>query len=238
MKLQQPWPDGHKIRSPFGFRKHPITGVRQLHRGVDVGGSFPVHAAADGVVAHVGFSKNGGGHVVILDHGDIHTVYYHGAHATEWKRGQRINAGDFIYQSGSTGASTGNHLHFEVRKSRAFGTQVDPEPYFAGQVTPPVLPGTGTLTADVWRVWQTQLKNAGLYSGRIDGKRGPMTIRAIEQFVGEPADGILDNKTMIAVQQLLTDWGFYSGKLDGVWGRQTNSGLQRSLNEGKWNDRR
>lgn len=137
MKLSKPWPADRHIRSPFGYRIHPISGRRKLHRGVDVGGSFPVHCAGDGVVAHVGYSAKGGGHVVIVKHDGIFTVYYHGAHATEWKKGQQINRGDFIYQSGTTGASTGDHLHFEVRTARAWGSQVDPVPYLQDEVAEP-----------------------------------------------------------------------------------------------------
>lgn len=64
----------------------------------------------------VGWSPTGGGNTVLIDHGDIVTVYYHGANKTALKEGQQVKAGEFIYQSGSTGASTGAHLHFEVRR--------------------------------------------------------------------------------------------------------------------------
>ena len=118
MKLQNPWPEGYSINknSPFGYRIHPISGKKKFHNGVDVAGSFPVTAAADGVVSKVGWAPTGGGHTVLIDHGDIVTVYYHGAHKTALRKGQRVHAGDFIYTSGTTGASTGNHLHFEVRR--------------------------------------------------------------------------------------------------------------------------
>jgi len=97
MKLQNPWPEGYSIntRSPFGWRIHPISKKRKFHQGVDVAGSFPVTAAADGVVTKIGWSPRGGGHTVLIDHGDIVTVYYHGAHRTELKKGQRVKAGDF-----------------------------------------------------------------------------------------------------------------------------------------------
>lgn len=131
MKLHNPWPTGRSINknSPYGWRVHPITGKRAFHRGVDVAGSFPVTAAADGVIGHIGFSRTGGGHVVGIEHGSIWTFYYHGAYATEFRKGDRVQAGDVIYQSGTTGASTGVHLHFEVRKSRRWGNTVDPVPY-------------------------------------------------------------------------------------------------------------
>jgi len=235
MKLSNPWPTDRSIRSPFGFRTHPITGGKKLHRGVDVGGSFPVHCAGDGVIAHIGWSPKGGGNVVIVDHGDIYTVYYHGAHATEWKKGQRINAGDFIYQSGTTGASTGNHLHFEVRTSLAWGSQVDPSPYLSGTKSASALRCDGRLGKGTWRLWQTQLKDAGLFRGRIDGKPGGLTYRAIQQSVGVAVDGIMGIGSKRGVQKVLIGWGLYSGAVDGIWGRQTVMAIQRSLNEGKWN---
>jgi len=65
MKLSNPWPSGEKIRSPWGYRKHPITGRRKKHRGVDVGYNGPICAPADGKVVHKGASLNkrtGGGY--------------------------------------------------------------------------------------------------------------------------------------------------------------------------------
>ncbi len=132
MKLHNPWPTGRSINknSPYGWRVHPISGKRKFHNGVDVAGSFPVTAAGDGVVTKIGWSPSGGGHTVLIDHGEIVTVYYHGAHKTALRKGQRVEAGAFVYTSGSTGASTGAHLHFEVRKrGGAWGSTLDPVPY-------------------------------------------------------------------------------------------------------------
>lgn len=132
MKLSNPWPDGYSINknSPYGYRIHPITKRRKFHQGVDVAGVFPVTAAADGRVIKIGWSPTGGGHTVLISHGEIVTVYYHGAHKTALKVGQDVKAGDFIYTSGSTGASTGPHLHFEVRgPGGKWGDTRDPEDY-------------------------------------------------------------------------------------------------------------
>jgi murein DD-endopeptidase MepM/ murein hydrolase activator NlpD len=142
-RLQNPWPEGRTInaRSGYGYRVHPITGKRTFHHGVDVAGVFPVTAAADGVVQKVSWNATGGGHVCIIDHGDLVTVYYHGAQKTNLRKGQAVKAGDFIYTSGSTGASTGPHLHFEVRRPGGrWGDTMDPEKFLPvpGQtVTPP-----------------------------------------------------------------------------------------------------
>jgi murein DD-endopeptidase MepM/ murein hydrolase activator NlpD len=144
-RLVNPWPEGRTInaRSPYGYRVHPITGRRTFHHGVDVAGRFPVTAAADGVVQKVSWNATGGGHVCIIDHGDIVTVYYHGAHRTKLKVGQKVKAGDFIYTSGTTGASTGDHLHFEVRRPGGrWGDTMDPEKFLPkpGSVAEPATP--------------------------------------------------------------------------------------------------
>lgn len=131
-RLRNPWPEGYTIntRSRFGWRVHPITGKRTFHHGVDVAGQFPVTAAADGKVTKVGWSPSGGGHTVLIDHGDLVTVYYHGAHKTALKVGQKVKAGEFIYTSGTTGASTGNHLHFETRRPGGkWGDTLNPEDF-------------------------------------------------------------------------------------------------------------
>lgn len=131
-RLQNPWPDQYKINpgSPFGYRIHPITKKRKFHHGVDVAGSFPVAVPADGKVIKVGWSPFGGGHTVLIDHGDLVTVYYHGAHRTGLKVGQQVKTGEFIYQSGNTGNSTGAHLHFETRRpGGAWGDTMDPEDF-------------------------------------------------------------------------------------------------------------
>jgi murein DD-endopeptidase MepM/ murein hydrolase activator NlpD len=155
-RLANPWPEGRTInaRSRYGPRKHPITGKPDtFHRGVDVGGTFPVTAAADGTVLKVGWSPSGGGHTVLIDHGDLVTVYYHGAHKTKLTKGQRVQAGAFIYTSGSTGASTGAHLHFEVRRPGGrWGDTLNPENFLPKQgenVTAEAAPIVETVTPQV-----------------------------------------------------------------------------------------
>jgi murein DD-endopeptidase MepM/ murein hydrolase activator NlpD len=102
-----------------------------------------VTAAADGVVSKVSWNATGGGNVCIIDHGDIVTVYYHGAQKTKLKVGQRVEAGTFIFTSGSTGASTGDHLHFEVRRPGGkWGDTLDPEKFLPkpGETVEPAAP--------------------------------------------------------------------------------------------------
>jgi murein DD-endopeptidase MepM/ murein hydrolase activator NlpD len=254
LKLYNPAP-GRKITSPYGPRRHPISGaIGKMHRGIDYGGTFNVISAGDGIVHKVSYNGNkrtGGGHVVIIKHATrLFSVYYHGAQATGLKVGDRVKAGQFIYRSGSTGASTGPHLHFEVRtgSSGQWGTNVDPNIYLTGS-RPDVdtgsedaykvaLPVNGKLDANTWRAWQTALKSKWKYRGVIDGVPGTMTWSSVQASCGKyykgRIDGIPGPNTRKAVQSYLKSLGFYSGKIDGIWGKGTISGLQRSLNEGKY----
>jgi hypothetical protein len=233
MKLQNPWPANKRVTSPYGYRIHPIEGVRKLHRGVDVAGRFPVTAAGDGIVHSKGFNARGGGHWVKIDHGSgIYSVYYHGAQATKWSKGERISAGSEIYTSGSTGASTGDHLHFEIRKGNpAWGFDVDPMPYLSGSGDGPgsgSIRVTGRLDRDTIRKWQEILNREGFDAGMVDGRMGPRTIKAIQRSVGVRPSDDLGSVTRQAVQRHLGE------REDGVWGRLTVSAIQRKLNTGSW----
>ncbi len=129
------WPVGVKgtyITSPFGNRLHPIQGVYKYHSGIDIGNAgygAPVLAAADGVVTYAGV-MSGYGNCVMINHGSgIVTLYGHGQtiYAT---LGQTVKQGDVIMAVGSTGNSTGPHLHFEVRKD---GVATSPIPFLKGE---------------------------------------------------------------------------------------------------------
>jgi murein DD-endopeptidase MepM/ murein hydrolase activator NlpD len=109
--------DGARISSRFGMRSHPILGYTGMHRGIDFAAptGTPVYAAADGVVAFAGVS-GGYGRIVRLRHaGNVETRY---AHLSRFGRGiapgRRVRQGDVIGAVGSTGLSTGPHLHYET----------------------------------------------------------------------------------------------------------------------------
>ena len=184
VKLSNPAP-GRPVTSSYGWRIHPITKKRAFHRGTDFGGTFDVLAAGDGEIVHIGWSPQGGGHVVIIEHErDLYTVYYHGAHKTALPVGHKIKTNELIYRSGSTGASTGPHLHFEVRTSKKWGTDTSPEPYFKEQ-EPTKLVEDGKLGKNTWSAVQTRLRKAGYYNGRIDGLPGRLTVSGLQKYINE-----------------------------------------------------
>ena len=105
------------VSSSFGSRMHPMTGKKQFHRGVDIPGKVgaDVLAVADGVVSRSIKSGNYGW-LVEIDHGDDYTTLYSHNRANLVKEGETVVKGQAIAQVGSTGRSTGPHVHFEVLK--------------------------------------------------------------------------------------------------------------------------
>lgn len=115
------------ITSPYGMRMHPILKVNRLHAGIDFGAKYgaAIRAAANGVVITASYNK-GYGNMVVIDHGgNISTLYGH-CSSIGVLAGQKVMRGQVIAAVGSTGLSTGPHLHFEVRVK---GTPVNPRSY-------------------------------------------------------------------------------------------------------------
>jgi murein DD-endopeptidase MepM/ murein hydrolase activator NlpD len=109
--------DGFRVSSGFGMRKHPILGYSKFHRGVDFAAptGTPIYAAGDGVVQEVGPKSTYGKYVRIKHNGTYSTAYAHlSRFATGMKVGRRVRQGEVIGYVGSTGLSTGSHLHYEV----------------------------------------------------------------------------------------------------------------------------
>ncbi|HBV86763.1 MAG TPA: metalloendopeptidase [Desulfosporosinus sp.] len=123
-----PVPGYYSISSPFGWRTHPITKKRSMHTGTDVVAptGTKLHAAGAGVVIMAGWNT-AYGNMTIIDHGSgISTLYGHQSRL-DVSEGQAVNANQVIGAVGSTGWSTGAHLHFEVRVG---GNPTDPIQYF------------------------------------------------------------------------------------------------------------
>lgn len=123
-----PAPSYTRISDNFGWRHHPILNKQQFHNGVDMAapGGSPILAAYDGTVVSAGYSSTMGNYIY-LNHGSgLVTIYMH-ASALYVSVGQDVNKGDKIAAVGTTGRSTGNHLHFGVRLN---GSYVDPMGYF------------------------------------------------------------------------------------------------------------
>ena len=128
------WPlaGNYPITSPFGWRIHPISGQRRHHNGIDLGapGGTPILAMADGVVTIANATDSWGGgwgfFVRIRHEGGFETLYAHASRVIV-RPGQRVSQGEVIAFVGTTGSSTGNHLHFEVIRN---GTPIDPMQFF------------------------------------------------------------------------------------------------------------
>jgi murein DD-endopeptidase MepM/ murein hydrolase activator NlpD len=118
------WPVSAEITSRFGMRISPIDGVRRLHAGIDLGvaSGTTIRASKAGTVTSARWDDTYG-NMVIVDHGDGYsTLYAHGS-SLAVHPGQHVDQGDVVSYSGSTGASTGPHLHFEIHYN---GAPVDP----------------------------------------------------------------------------------------------------------------
>lgn len=121
------WPASGPITSPFGWRTHPIFGTQRFHSGIDIGADYgdAIAAADSGTVIFSGW-MGGYGKAVIIDHGGgISTLYAHNSELLV-EEGYRVYKGQTISRCGSTGYSTGPHLHFEVREN---GSPVSPMGY-------------------------------------------------------------------------------------------------------------
>lgn len=122
-----PVPSSQRITSYYGYRIHPVYKTKKFHSGIDIGASYGVDivAAADGTVT-LSADNGGYGKCLIINHGSgISTLYGHNSVLLVAK-GQKVTKGQVIAKAGSTGVSTGPHLHFEVRVN---GSTADPTQY-------------------------------------------------------------------------------------------------------------
>jgi murein DD-endopeptidase MepM/ murein hydrolase activator NlpD len=118
--------DGARISSRFGRRFHPVLGYNRMHKGIDfaVPKGTPVMAAGSGAVTFAGYTRGFGNLVMVSHTNGYSTAYGHlSRFASGVKKGARVRQGQIVAYSGSTGISTGPHLHYEVRVN---GSQVNP----------------------------------------------------------------------------------------------------------------
>lgn len=119
--------DGARISSGYGMRRHPVLGYNKMHKGIDFAAprGTPIFAAGDGVIDKIGRNGGYGNYIRIKHNGTLQTAYAHlHRFAKRMKKGTRVKQGQVIGYVGSTGRSTGPHLHFEVIKN---GKQTNPK---------------------------------------------------------------------------------------------------------------
>lgn len=122
-----PCPSSTRITSDYGPRESPTAGASTYHKGIDIGAAYgaDIVAAADGTVVFAGYSSSAGNYVTINHGGGLYTVYMH-CSSLVVSKGQSVSRGQVIAKVGSTGISTGNHLHFGVSLN---GSYVNPWNY-------------------------------------------------------------------------------------------------------------
>jgi murein DD-endopeptidase MepM/ murein hydrolase activator NlpD len=127
--------DLNRIGSSFGYRTDPIYKNIRMHQGMDftAPSGTPIYATADGVIEAAGFSPDGYGNKVVINHGFGYQTLYGHMIKVNTQTGQSVSRGQVIGYVGSTGKSTGPHCHYEVIKR---GTKVDPIYYFYNDLTP------------------------------------------------------------------------------------------------------
>jgi murein DD-endopeptidase MepM/ murein hydrolase activator NlpD len=136
--LPSEWPVTGRLMAGYGVRSDPFSGEGAMHTGIDIAAPFgtPVRATADGIVLHAGW--NGGyGRCVIVDHGNNYQTWYAHLSRMDVIEGQEIRQGEVLGAVGTSGRSTGAHLHYEVRIG---STPVNPYRFLARPVavqTPP-----------------------------------------------------------------------------------------------------
>jgi murein DD-endopeptidase MepM/ murein hydrolase activator NlpD len=127
--------EGWEINSPFGMRKHPVTGKKKFHHGVDLkaeAGTL-VFATADGIVDFAAFDKDSGfGNLLVLVHNFGFTTYFGHLEGFAVTPGEFVEKGQLVAYTGSSGKTTGPHLHYEVRRLQR---KLDPAPFLDWDLT-------------------------------------------------------------------------------------------------------
>jgi murein DD-endopeptidase MepM/ murein hydrolase activator NlpD len=123
------------MTSTYGYRNDPFTHKRTPHLGIDLAGPYglEIHATGDGTVVSAHFNRHGYGKEVLVDHGFGYVSRYAHLQDMNVEAGQKVKRGEVLGTLGSTGRSTGPHLHYEIRKN---GHPVNPIYFFYENLTP------------------------------------------------------------------------------------------------------
>lgn len=251
----------YRTTSPFGYRTHPITGKRSFHTGIDLvknkgGKNAPIEAFTGGTVLFSGMGRTGSGFggygnvVLIKDKNNRGQVYAH-LNSVSVKKGQTISKGQVIGRQGTTGNSTGEHLHYEVRKtaqnSAPYGwiadranNCLDPTDYLKGFNHASSSTSDGRVVEiqkwvgstpdgipgpDTWQQLTKKLQselNKQFNAGlKVDGIWGPKTRAAIITI----RNGATGNLTRVLQSALYLAGYTEVGKPDGVFGDKTYKAL-------------
>lgn len=235
-----PTVSNHRITSPYGYRIHPITKKRSLHTGVDfapkIAGTrnVPIYATQDGIVKRSRTHPTMGNYIYLKHISDSYTSVYMHLARLDVKEGQRVKKGQQIGIMGTTGSSTGIHLHFMIAKSyppqHNGSNLIDPMNYLKGmsKVTLTVDGKRGQATIKRWqeffgttqdgiiskpspliRKWQSFLNKYGGAKLKVDGYEGIETIKAGQRFLGTPVDGKISpiSEYVKALQRFLNEYG-------------------------------
>lgn len=247
-----------KMASPVAGRVSCEWRGYRNHSGIDIACPVgtPVYAAYAGTVEKAGWAIVAGrsGYGIVIRNGDREAQYYGHLSKIQVRKGQRIKQGQQIALSGATGNVTGPHLHFETWKKGArgqYGGDTNPRVHFrfhrvkvGGKVGQKGFAKATRKAAKKSKVKSVKApkkrRKNGLYAGKIDGSRGPMTIKALQRmlanrgFYNRVIDGQWAYYTSRGLQLWLRSQGFYNRMVDGKAGRYTNNGLQRRLRKGGW----
>ena len=124
LKIVMPLNNEISVTSPYGIRTHPIFGASKFHNGIDLIANYEnVYSVLDGKVTETGWDNNGGGNYIKIKHFDRYETAYLHLSEIYYRVGEFVKAGFIIAKSGSSGNSTGPHLHFSVKE---FGKNINP----------------------------------------------------------------------------------------------------------------
>ena len=135
------------VNSAFGWRNSPTEGASTSHKGIDITLSdYNIPSVLGGTVSYVGYSNSGGNMIFVKQNDGTTAKYMHMAAPSTLKVGDVVSEGTILGTQGSTGISTGDHVHFQVEKD---GVPIDPETYFSSSVVVEEKESNGGIISDI-----------------------------------------------------------------------------------------